>query len=90
MVRLVVSQWLEPDTLLSPLANVTFHDTLVLAVTVKIVLFVVSDCGGRRRAAAPGVPASGAPGRGTYRSMAPPWEAPKPTYRLPPVARSRT
>ena len=45
MVRLVDSQWLEPDTLGSVLVKVTFHETLVLAVTVKVVLVVVSDCG---------------------------------------------
>jgi hypothetical protein len=43
MVRLVDSQWLEPDTLESVLLKVTFHETLVLAVTVKDELLVVSD-----------------------------------------------
>ena len=45
MVRLVDSQWLDPATLGSVLVKVTFHETLVLAVTVKDVLVVVSDCG---------------------------------------------
>jgi hypothetical protein len=45
MVRLVDSQWLEPPTLGSLLVKVTSQETLVLAVTVKDVLVVVSDCG---------------------------------------------
>ena len=42
MVRLVDSQWLEPVTLLSVLVKVTSQETLVLVLTVKVVLFVVS------------------------------------------------
>ena len=45
MVRLVTSQWVEPVTLLSVLANVTNQDTLWLVPTVKVVLLVVSDAG---------------------------------------------
>jgi hypothetical protein len=43
MVRLVDSQWLEPATFASVLVNVTFQETLVLVVTVKDELLVVSD-----------------------------------------------
>ena len=45
MVRLVDSQLLELDTLGSELVNVTCHETLVLALTVKVVLFVVRVAG---------------------------------------------
>jgi hypothetical protein len=45
MVRLVDSQWLEPLTLGSLLVKVTSQETLVLVVTVKDVLVVVSDAG---------------------------------------------
>jgi hypothetical protein len=45
MVRLVDSQWLEPVTLGSLLVKVTSQETLVLAVTVKVVLVVVSVAG---------------------------------------------
>jgi hypothetical protein len=34
MVRLVDSQWLEPETFASVLVKVTFHETLALAATV--------------------------------------------------------
>jgi hypothetical protein len=42
MVRVVDSQWLEPVTFGSPLVNVTCHDVLVLALTLNVVLPVVS------------------------------------------------
>jgi hypothetical protein len=45
MVRLVFSQWLEPDTLGLVLVKVTSQETLWLVVTEKVVLVVVSDCG---------------------------------------------
>jgi hypothetical protein len=43
MVRLVDSQCIEPLTFGSLLVNVTSHDTEVLALTVKLLLLVVSE-----------------------------------------------
>ena len=45
MVRSVDSQWLDGATLESLLAKVTSQETLVVALTVKVVLPVVSDAG---------------------------------------------
>jgi hypothetical protein len=45
MVRFVDSQWPEGATLGSVLVNVTSQETLVLVLTVKVVLFVVSVAG---------------------------------------------
>lgn len=42
MVRLVTSQWFEPDTLVSVLVKFTSQETLVLVLTVKVELVVVS------------------------------------------------
>ena len=42
MVRLVTSQCMEPATLGSLLVNVTSQETLVLVLTLKVVLAVVS------------------------------------------------